>query len=300
MPRIAGGITLYEPEISRLHENIYAALQQVERLYLVDNASTGLGALKADIRQNERIVLIENSENLGVAHALNQMCEAAEKDGFEWIFTLDQDSLPENTMLKKFCRYTDTQEIAIITPRYIDDNEPEVIISESPVPCEKVERCDTSASLVRLSVWREIGGFDEAMFIDYVDFDFCTSVIERGYTVLRVNEAVLRHRLGHAQEITFFIPIGRVLHIKKLQKPLFTYNHSPHRTYYFVRNAVYYCYKHRKSIDKRKEKKAVFRWIMLKLLFEGNKGAQLAAALRGKKAAKAMIEALQMRNESEK
>lgn len=292
MSNIAAGITLYEPEISRLHENIYAVLQQVDRLYLVDNASTELGAFKADIRRNERIVLIENAENAGVAHALNQMCEAAEADGYEWIFLLDQDSLPEREILEKFSRYTEDENVAIVTPRYIDDNEPEIVTSEKPKPYETVERCDTSASLVRLSVWREVGGFDDAMFIDYVDFDFCTTVIEHGYSIIRDNEAVLHHRLGHAQEITFFIPVGRLFKIKKLQAPLFTYNHPPFRTYYFVRNAIYYRHKHRESINVKTEKRAVFRWVLLKLIFEKQRLAQLKAVLAGKKAAKAMLAGL--------
>lgn len=290
MPKIAAGITLYEPEPQRLKENVEAVLKQVERLYIVDNASSDLGEFKAAVRPDERIVLIENSENAGVACALNQMCEAAEGDGYEWLLTLDQDSLTEPDIIEKFCRYTDIPEVAIITPRYVDDNEPQIVSSESPAPYETVKRCDTSASLVRLEVWREVGGFDEAMFIDYVDFDFCTTVIENGYVILRDNEAVLHHRLGRAQEITFFIPIGRVFHIKKLQKPIFTYNHSPFRTYYFVRNAIYYRYKHRGSIDARHERRAVIRWVLLKLMFEKQKTAQLRAALRGKRDSKKMIE----------
>lgn len=298
MPRIAAGITLYEPEPQRLRENVEAVLKQVEKLYIVDNASSDLGAFKADIRQNGRIVLIENAENTGVAHALNQMCEEAERDGFDWILTLDQDSLPEADIIRKFCRYTDIPEVAIITPRYVDDNEPQIVSSESLVPYETVTRCDTSAALMRLDVWRETGGFDEAMFIDYVDFDYCTTVTEYGYVILRDNEAVLHHRLGKAQEITFFIPIGRLFHIKKLQKPIFTYNHSPLRTYYFVRNALYYRYKHRGHIDRGQERKAVARWILLKLMFEKQKTAQLKAALRGRKDAKKMIEKYSAENEN--
>ena len=289
MPRIAAGITLYEPEMTRLKENIDAVLKQVEKVYLVDNASTELGAFKTEIRSNDRVVLIENRENLGVARALNQMCAEAERDGFEWILTLDQDSLPQEDMLKSFSKYIGDESVAIITPRYIDDNEPETVMSASIKAFETVDRCDTSASLTRLSVWREVGGFDEKMFIDYVDFDFCTAVTEHGYSILRDNETVLRHRLGRAQEITFFMPLGRLFRIKKLQKPIFTYNHPPFRTYYFVRNAIYYRYKHRGSINTAREKRAVFRWVMLKLLFEKHKTAQLKAVMRGKRDARAMI-----------
>lgn len=281
MNGIAAGITLYEPELERLKENIDSVLPQVERVYLVDNASSNTAAFKAQYRNDTRITIIENSENAGIAKALNQMCDAAIEDGFDWILTLDQDSLPEPDMIEKYSRHTEMDEVAIITPRFEDDNEPQVISSESNKAYEQLHRCNTSASLLRLSAYKEVGGFDEEMFIDYVDFDFCTTLEEHGYMIIRDNEAVLHHRLGTAQEITFFIPLGRLLGIKKLQKPMFTYNHSPLRTYYFVRNLRYYIFKHRDSIDCCYERKVGIRWMALKLLFEKQRFAKLSAAVRG-------------------
>lgn len=294
MHKIAAGITVYEPDIERLKENVAAVLCQTDKVYIVDNASSDIGEFKAGIRDNERIVLIENDKNEGVAKALNQMCEAAVNDGFGWIILLDQDSLPQEDMISKFSRYIDFENVAIITPRYVDDNEPQVISSESLPEYELVDRCDTSASLVNLDVYRQVGGFDEDMFIDYVDFDYCTAVIKLGYSILRDNEAILRHRLGLAQEITFFMPLGRIFGIKKLQKPMFTYNHSPLRTYYFVRNAKYYRYKHRDVVDKGLERKTVFRWMVLKLMFEKQRFKKLRAAIRGNRDAKKMIKKLKM------
>lgn len=294
MPKIAAGITVYEPEIQRLTENVNAVLCQVDKVYIVDNASSDIGGFKAAMRGNERVVLIENGENEGVAKALNQMCDAAVDDGFEWMLLLDQDSLPEEDIINKFSRYLDFENVAIITPHYVDDNEPQVISSESMVKYEIVHRCDTSASLIRLDVYREVGGFDEDLFIDYVDFDYCTAIEKKGYSILRDNEAVLRHRLGSAQEITFFIPIARAFKIKKYQKPLFTYNHSPLRTYYYVRNAKYYRYKHRDVVDKGAERKTVIRWMLLKLMFEKQRFKKLKAALKGRRDAKKMIKQLKL------
>ena len=119
------------------------------------------------------------------------------------------------------------------------------------------------------------------MFIDFVDFDFCTTLCENGYMIIRDNEAVLHHRLGSAQEIDFFIPIGRFFGIKKLQKPMFTYNHSPKRTYYYVRNIRYYIHKHSKTVNRRYEIKVCLRWMLLKLMFEKQKFQKLKAAIKG-------------------
>ena len=287
--RIAAGITLYNPEIERLKDNIKATLGQVERLYIVDNDSNNTAGIKVDLALDERVTIISNAENKGVAAALNRMCNAAIEDGFDWIMTLDQDSLPENDIVEKYLPFTENEEVALITPKFDDDNEPDMIFSEKDEPTTFIERCNTSASLVRLSVFKEVGGFDEKMFIDCVDFDYCTTLIENGYKILRVNSAVLHHRLGEASEVKFFIPIGRLFGIKKLQKSFFTYNHSPLRTYYYARNIRYYAYKHRNTIDLKTEKRVYLKWLVLKLGFEKQKFAKLKAILRGKKDAKKMI-----------
>lgn len=287
--KIAAGITLFNPEIERLKENITATLCQVEHLYLVDNNSNNTAGIKVDYSLDERVTVISNDENSGVAAALNQMCNAAAADGYRWILTLDQDSLPETDIIEKYLPFTENEEVALITPKFDDDNEPDMISSAKEEPFTFIERCNTSASLVRLSVFAKVGGFDEKMFIDCVDFDYCTTLLENGYKILRVNDAVLHHRLGEASEVKFFIPIGRLFGIKKLQKSFFTYNHSPLRTYYYARNIRYYAYKHKDFIDLKTEKRVYIKWLVLKLGFERQKFQKLKAILKGKKDAKKMI-----------
>ncbi len=289
MALISAGITVFEPDIDRLKSNIEATLCQVEKLYIVDNGSKNTLDLKNFYRDNERVTLIENAQNEGIAKALNQMCLAAQNDGFDWILTLDQDSLPEPDLVEHYLPYLDDKKVGILTPKFLDDNEPENILSANEPETEIVHRCNTSASLVRLSVYKESEGFDEAMFIDCVDFDFCTQVEKLGYKILRVNKAILHHRLGVAQEVKFFIPIGRVLGIKKLQKPFFTYNHSPLRTYYYARNIKYYSFKHRDFIDRKVERRVYIKWLVLKLFFEKEKFKKLSAIIKGRRDANKMI-----------
>lgn len=287
--RIAAGITVYEPDIERLKENISSTLSQAEHLYLVDNASKDISEIKLLYSKHEKVTIIENSENSGIATALNQMCDAAFSDGFDFIMTLDQDSLPESDIIEKYTPFLGNIEIALLTPKFVDDNEPDIISSTSEKETEFIERCNTSASLVRLSVFKEVGGFDTRMFIDCVDFDYCTVLLENGYKILRVNTAILHHRLGEAKEVRFFMPIGKLLGIKKLQKPFFTYNHSPLRTYYYARNIRFYAYKHKDFIDLKVEKRVYIKWLVLKLGFEKQKFKKLKAIIKGKKDAKEMI-----------
>ncbi len=289
MINTAAGITLYNPELERLRQNIESILPQVKHIFFVDNGSCNLDEIKALLDGFDNITLICNGENLGIAKALNQMCQAAYEKGYEWMLTLDQDSVAEPELIKKYSRYTEMDKVAILTPYFDDENEPDIIRSSIKTPYEAVHRCITSASLNLLSVWKQVGGFDEAMFIDCVDFDYCTTVEEAGYVIIRDNEAVVHHVLGHSKEVRAFLPIGRLLRIKKLKKPLYTYNHSPQRTYYYARNIKYYCYKHRNTIDRACERRVYFKWIVLKLGFENQKFKKLCAIVRGRIDANKMI-----------
>lgn len=292
MALIAAGITVFEPEIERLKNNIEATLAQVDKLYIVDNGSHNTTDLKNHYRDNKKVTLIENEQNLGISRALNQMCQAAVGDGFDWILTLDQDSLPEPDLITNYLPYLNEKDIAILTPKFIDDNEPQIISSNNEPETEIVHRCNTSASLVRLSVYSKSKGFDEEMFIDCVDFDFCTAVEKLGYKILRINKAILHHRLGVAKEVRFFIPIGKFFGVKKLQKPFFIYNHSPLRTYYYARNIKYYCYKHKDFIDLKVERRVYIKWLVLKLFFEKDKFKKLVAIIKGRRDANKMIKKL--------
>ncbi|MBQ3817261.1 MAG: glycosyltransferase family 2 protein, partial [Clostridia bacterium] len=234
--KVAAGITLYNPEIPRLEENLKSVTPQVEKVYIIDNGSQNITDIRSLISEFKSVSLFENGENLGIAAALNQMSKSAFEEGYEWLLTLDQDTVIESELIKKYSRYTEMDKVALLTPYIDDEYEPDILRSSISTPYETVKRCYTSASLTLLSAWKEVGGYDESMFIDCVDFDYCTTLIENGYIILRDNDAVVSHRLGKAKEVRFFMPIGRLFNIQKLKKPFFTYNHSPLRTYYYARN----------------------------------------------------------------
>lgn len=287
--RSAAGITLFNPEIDRLKRNIDTICNQVETVYLVDNHSENIDEIKALLSNYKNVELTENKENLGIAKALNQLCSQALSYKFKWIILLDQDSYVEEDIIEKYSRYVEIEKVALLTAAFDDENEPVIVSSEAKAPYEPVHRAITSASFVRLDVWKEVGGFDEEMFIDCVDFDYCTTLEEHGYVILRDNEALVHHRLGCSKEVKFFMVFGRIFGIKKLKKPLYTYNHSPLRTYYYARNIKYYTYKHRDSINRFTEWRTYIKWLVLKLGFEPNKWAKLCAIIKGRRDAKKMI-----------
>jgi rhamnosyltransferase len=91
----------------------------------------------------------------------------------------------------------------------------------------------TSGSVLNLSLTNNVGPFNEALFIDFVDAEFSYRVIKNGYTNLIFSNIVLNHALGILVE-------GRGLaDFKKSMRII----HSPIRVFYIVRNGLYLLFK---------------------------------------------------------
>ncbi len=287
MHKMCAGIVLYNPDMRRLQKNIEAIKNQVDKVYIVDNGSTNIDTVRFCCKQDKRIELIENGINKGIAAALNMLLLKAEENGFDWMVTLDQDSVADPDMVEKFKPYVE-ENIAILCPLIVDDNEKNLIRSNVLPDVIEVERAITSGGLTNVFVWRKIGGFDEAMFIDCVDFDYCTNAVLNGYKILQIPAAKLHHRLGEAKEVRSFIKIAGALGINKFKKPVFTYNHSLERTYYYARNIHYYMKKYRGKINIKTERMVYLKWFILKVFFEQYGLKKLGAIIRGTRDSKAL------------
>lgn len=288
MNKICAGIVLYNPDMVRLQKNIEAIKEQVEKVYVVDNGSSNIDTVRFFCAKDSKVKLLENGINKGIAAALNTLLSLAEEDGYDWMVTLDQDSVAFSDMVENFKPYIERENIAVLCPFIVDDNENNSIRSNA-LPSEiEVERAITSGGLTNVFVWRKIGGFDESMFIDCVDFDYCTNAILNGYKILQITAAKLHHRLGEAKEIRGFIKIAGFLGLNKFKKPIFTYNHSVERTYYYARNIHYYMLKYKGKINLKTERMVFLKWLVLKVFFEQDGFKKLGAIIKGKKDSKAL------------
>ncbi len=63
----------------------------------------------------------------------------------------------------------------------------------------EVEQPAGAFLMIRREAWRRIGGFDETFFpVWFEDVDFCKRLVETGYRLLYVSEAVAVHAGGHS------------------------------------------------------------------------------------------------------
>ena len=278
---------LYNPDIGRLKLNIESVCRDAERIYLCDNGSDNIEAVRELSSSFCQTVLLENGENLGVAAALNILCIRAKDDGFSHILTLDQDSVCGEGMFKLLQLYAGDASYGIVAPKELNEGE---IPPGGKSETLETYRVITSGSLTSLDAWEKVGGFDEGMFIDLVDHDFCANLRLHGYKILSVGDAVLYHRLGEATEILFFKRFFGWLPIKAFKTPLYTHNHSALRTYYYARNTFYFINKYRGTgaIDIKTERRVFLRWIVLKIGFEKQRLAKMKAIIKGVRHSKRM------------
>lgn len=272
---VAAGIVLYNPEWGRLKENINSVFPQVDMLVLVDNGSDNICEVESYCtKYPEQIVLIKNNKNEGIAKALNQIIEFCSKKGAEWVLTLDQDSVCSDNFIKQMLPYTRRDNIGIICPAVCDRNDKYGKKYNSEI--DYVPLCITSGSLINTEIWERIGGYDEKMFIDMVDFEYCMRLKKEGFVIVRVNSACLLHECGRLKVVKIG---GRFIQV---------YNHSPLRCFYYARNIVY-C--HRKLPDvfsAMQMRKMLFEKFVKVIVFEENKKDKVSNIISGIQAGKRM------------
>lgn len=293
--KIAAGIVTYNPDIKRLQENIDAVINQAEHLIIVDNASNNIDKWLEKLANIEKVTIIQNNSNKGIAAALNQILRCSESLGCEWTLTLDEDSVVPINMVEEYKKYIDMDRVAMIVP-VIEDRTMEVIDVDGAIKMshEYVDTAITSGTLMKNEIWKEVGGFTEKLFIDYVDFDYCMKLKKAQYKILRVNTVHLLHELGNATEIKLFTILGKIFFWcppigRRFLGLRFTTNHSAERLYYVTRNQYYYMEQYKEYIDVKKMKRGMKIGWVVKLIFEKNRLKKWKAIQSGVRDGKNMI-----------
>lgn len=222
-------VVAYFPD-NEFTELIQGLRHQVAQVVIVDNTPDGSSApcLKRIFDDATQVHLIENRANVGIAAALNQGLEYAQKNSFTWALTLDQDTqcYPDmaDTLLSvsKACK----PRPMVIGGNYLDprNNRPKVPSGEADAYLE-LKTVITSGCLIDVGFAVAIGGFREDYFIDQVDHEFCLRARARGKKVLISCKPVMTHSVGTPGGVR--LPLLGVLP-----------NHPPVRKYYIARNTV--------------------------------------------------------------
>ncbi len=271
--KIAAGIVTYNPDIARFRECLSSVSLQAEKIIVCDNASGNVKEIRMLIREFPKTVLVRARRNTGIAKALNQIFRRAEEEGYDWVLTLDDDSVCGRDMLELLCRYITEEGTGIVCPVAVDRRMAESDQEQEKQIREKLaypESCITAGSLTSVAAWKAVGGFDEYMFIDFVDIEFCKRLRNAGYQIVQVCSARVYQQYGNIKGS--FRLFGR---------RWYRFDYSPVRIYYSVRNQIYYMKKHRKTLSVSRQILYLTGYIGKRLVFEHNRAASMKAVLRG-------------------
>ena len=244
---------------------------KVNEIIVVDNGSKAetISMLK---ELEKEITIIYLEKNKGIAYALNTGIKYSIEKGYDWILTLDHDSIVTDNMINNMLKCYEgfegelKEKVAMLVPVHVEEKEHEnnhVINNEevSSKSYTEVLTEITSGALTKASIYKSVGLYDEKLFIDLVDHDYCLSLNKKGFKVIQVNSAILIHNLGESVKKS-------ILGLKMIPT-----NHSPLRRYYMSRNRHYIWEKYKEDFpgwvltDKRR-----FITENLKIvLFEDNK-----------------------------
>ena len=247
---IAATVIWYNPTKQEV-DNILSYSSQFAKIYIIDNSTEDNSDLAKPIQNS---VYIPMRNNTGIAYALNRGIEKADADGFVWAMTMDQDSIWEQKEMSKYLLWADqitngNNKISSVAPFAKIKNKswagvllwPFVLKITKPKGVKYVDRVICSSNIISIKAWKDVKGFDEKMFIDEVDFDFCYRLRHKDYLIAQNYDISFDHTIGGG----------------KLTILPWANNHSDFRLYYILRNTMYIIGKYPDFAKKYKYQKAL-------------------------------------------
>lgn len=258
--KIAACVILYNPEQS-VESNINS-YQIVEKIYILDNSNTPHFNRFPSLSNQSRITYIHNGINEGIAKRLNQACTLAKEEGFDYLLTMDQDSYFDVASITAYFKCLDDFKEKSTVAMFGINHEQKKITNSGCV-YQECKFLITSGSVINLDTFKKIGPFDENLFIDFVDAEYCFRSIENGFRIIKIPGIFMHHNLGEIQT---------KISLKNL-KPSNRSFHSPIRLYYMTRNILYVQSKYQLNFKKEiiEYKKDLLNRIKNNFLYKKNK-----------------------------
>lgn len=266
--RIGGVVIIYNP-LRDIPDNINSYLAQVDELIIFDNTPKKPDWLSDFVNTNNKIKYVGFQKNMGVSYALNYAAKYFSESGFDYLLTMDQDSIVPQDMVQKLLKVIEKDEsIGIVTPIHGNKYNTNAVQENK---LQKLSVAKTSGNLLSLAAFQKTGVFNEDLFIDYVDIEYCMRLNITGYKVIQCNSVILEHNEANISEKRFFF------------KTVYPYNHSPIRLYYKTRNRFYLMDSYKDTFPEyfEIERKSFINNIIKVVLYENKKILKLKLSLIG-------------------
>jgi GT2 family glycosyltransferase len=219
--------------------------RKIDKIIVVDNGSSD-GTKDFLRREYPEVIVLDLKQNRGIAGGTSAgLCLATATDEHDWIWLLDQDSVPSDDGLERLFEGLDwldgaAANVAIVASSCVD---PETNLVWPPLlwrngwrplpanalsaPACFVDATIASGSMVRKETIKTIGLPREDFFMDFVDLEYCLRLRGHGYKIAIIRDSVVSHSVGIPRKVRLFghSAVWR--------------DHLPWRHYYMARNEVF-------------------------------------------------------------
>jgi GT2 family glycosyltransferase len=228
-------------------------------LYIVDNNSTDNTLKKInELADKDKVVIIKNNFNNGVAGGNNQGILKALEDGCEYVILINNDTEFEKELISKLLYAAQNLKYSIAVPKMLYYNEPEIIWfgggylkrssgyrnfhvgmgekDEGQYSDREITYAPTCCALIHRSVFEDIGLMDEKYFVYFDDTDFWYRVMKHG-----------KHKMLYINDIVFYHKVGSLTKSKNGTRHNFKFGEFAIK--YTTRNRVYYLRKQKTPLS---------------------------------------------------
>jgi rhamnosyltransferase len=231
-------IVTYNPDDFSL-QTIRTIVDEAAHIVILDNHSGESSLQKLRTLKSDKVTLVENAENTGIAGGLNLGIQAAAEKGYQWFLLFDQDTkifpatIPALIDAYAGCCSELGPKLGFLGSNYHLHLMKEDLIFDGNVPfCQgrlwsTGKLILTSGTLINWQNFQALGPFREDLFIDHVDHEYQLRAMRHGLVVARTALPLLVHRLGMQHKRRALLAFGR--------KKMSSY-YSPLRRYYQIRN----------------------------------------------------------------
>lgn len=218
--KLCAVIILYYPDIENLENSLPVLSTETELVILWKNSPISNSCVGI-IEKYPNVKILGNEENVGIGKALNQSIAYLSDLNFTHLLTLDQDSYFDKGVILKYKQKLIKQnsDVAIFGINPLQNNN---TLYENTGEILDVSDTITSGSIFLIENFSKFGLFDEDLFIDAVDYEYCYRV-KQNYNkkTLVFTDILMNHCVGYIEKTKLGFSIN---------------NYSAFRTYFIIRN----------------------------------------------------------------
>ena len=220
------GVVLYNPSFEDLLKiDEYAYSKLFDQIYIYDNSPKRISYSF----KNPICYYKFQNENSGLAKPYNEMILRAEQNQIDYLCIMDQDSSFKADEISKLQDainvYGDSSSVAAFCPTILKKGFEEHL--RQPV-WQAVDWEINSGTFLNIKCLQQYRlNYDENIFLDGLDYDFCWTVRRKGCSIMQYSDSILAQSFGYQLK----------------EKQTFTY-HNAFRYYLIAHNRKYIFKKH--------------------------------------------------------